>query len=68
MNIGNELAQIKYCKNADEIVKFLEDHNLKFDHWYADGTTLEDSKSKIYVVAYYQEEFDGVFIHLTFNF
>lgn len=32
MNVGNELAQIKYCKDIDEIKKFLENHNLKFDH------------------------------------
>ena len=65
MNVGNELAQIKNCKNLEEIGKFLEDHNLKFDHWYFDrSSSFEDT---LYVVAYYQAE-NGVFISMTFNF
>lgn len=68
MNIGNELAQIKFCKDIEEIRKFLEDHNLKFDHWYLDTDTSQSTDKKgLYVVAYYQD-FDGVFIHLTLNF
>ena len=67
MNIGNELAQIKYCKNLEKIQEFLENHNLKFDHWYLDSNTSNDSKSTLYVVAYYQAE-NGVFISMTFNF
>lgn len=68
MNIGNELAQIRKCKDLDEINKFLEDHNLKLDHWYfdIDHSQLTDKKG-LYVVAYYQD-IDGVFIHITFNF
>ena len=68
MNIGNELAQIKYCKDIDEIKKFLDDHNLTFDHWYLETDTSQStSKKGLYVVAYYQD-LDGIFIHLTFNF
>lgn len=77
MNIGNELAQIKYCKNLEEIQEFLENHNLKLDHWYfdgntkiyerGDGNTSNDFESTLYVVAYYRAE-NGVFISMTFNF
>lgn len=67
MNIGNELAQIKYCKNLQEIQEFLENHNLKLDHWYFDGNTFNDFESILYVVAYYRAE-NGVFISMTFNF
>ena len=68
MNIGNELAQIRYCQNLDEIKNFLEDHNLKFDHWYMEASTSElTDKKGLYIVAYYQD-LDGIFIHLTFNF
>lgn len=68
MNIGNELAQIRKCKGLDEINKFLEDHNLKFDHWYFETSTSDFADKKgLYVVAYYQD-IDGVFIHITFNF
>lgn len=67
MNVGNELAQIKNCKDFDEINKFLEDHNLKFDHWYFKGDTSDFTDNKIYVVAYYRD-IDGVFVHITFNF
>jgi hypothetical protein len=68
MNVGNELAQIKNCKTIDEIKKFLEDHNLKFDHWYLDTSTSENTDTKgLYVVAYYQD-IDGVFIQISFNF
>ena len=68
MNIGNELAQIRKCKDLDEINKFLEDHNLKLDHWYLETSTSESTDKKgVYVVAYYQD-IDGVFIHITFNF
>ena len=68
MNIGEELAQIKHCKNIDEIKKFLDDHNLKFDHWYLDTSTSEDANKKgLYIVAYYQD-FDEVFITISFNF
>ena len=65
MNIGNELAQIKNCKTADEINDFLIDHNLKFDHWYAN--TSDTDKKSVYVVANYQSS-NGVFIQITFNF
>lgn len=68
MNVGNELAQIKNCKTIDEIKKFLEDHNLKFDHWYLDTSTADSIDTKgLYVVAYYQN-IDGVFIQISFNF
>ena len=67
MNIGNELAQIKHCKNLQEIQEFLENHNLKLDHWYFDGNTSNNFESIIYVVAYYRAE-NGVFISMTFNF
>ena len=67
MNIGNELAQIKNCKTLEEIKKFLEDHNLKFDHWYFDRNTSSSFEDTLYVVAYYQTE-NGVFISMTFNF
>ena len=67
MNVGNELAQIKNCKDFDEINKFLEDHNLKFDHWYFKGDISDFTDNKIYVVAYYRD-IDGVFVHITFNF
>ena len=68
MNVGNELAQIKYCKDIDEIKKFLENHNLKFDHWYLDTSTSENiNKKGLYVVAYYLDP-DGAFIEITFNF
>ena len=67
MNIGNELAQIKYCQNLDEIKNFLEDHNLKFDHWYIDTTTADSTDKKgLYVVACYQD-INGVFIQISFN-
>ena len=67
MNIGNELAQIRNCKNLKEIQEFLKDHNLIFDHWYCDSNTSNDFESTLYVVAYYQAE-NGVFISMTFNF
>ena len=68
MNIGEELAQIKHCKDIDEIKKFLENHNLKLDHWYLDISTSENTDKKgLYVVAYYQD-FDKDFIHITFRF
>lgn len=67
MNIGNELAQIKNCKTLEEIKKFLEDHNLKFDHWYFNRNTSSSFEDTLYVVAYYQTE-NGVFISMTFNF
>lgn len=67
MNVGNELAQIKYCKDIDEIKKFLENHNLKFDHWYFDRNASSSFEDTLYVVAYYQAE-NGVFISMTFNF
>ncbi len=67
MNIGNELAQIKHCKNLQEIQEFLENHNLKLDHWYFDGNTSNNFESIIYVVTYYRAE-NGVFISMTFNF
>ena len=54
-------------KCIDEINKFLEDHNLKFDHWYFKGDTSDFTDNKIYVVAYYRD-IDGVFVHITFNF
>ena len=28
MNIGNELAQVKYCEDIDEVRQFCEDHGL----------------------------------------
>lgn len=67
MNVGNELAQIRNCKNLEEIQKFLKNHNLIFDHWYCDSNTSNDLESTLYVVAYYQAE-NGVFISMTFNF
>lgn len=67
MNIGNELAQIKNYKTLEEIKKFLEDHNLKFDHWYFDRNLSSSFEDTLYVVAYYQAE-NGVFISMTFNF
>ena len=67
MNIGNELAQIKNYKTLEEIKKFLEDHNLKFDHWYFDRNSSSSFEDTLYVVAYYQAE-NGVFISMTFNF
>ena len=62
MNVGNELAQIKFCKTLDTINEFLKNHNLKLDHWYIDTDT-----SQIYVVANYQNV-NGVFIQMTFNY
>lgn len=67
MNIGNELAQIKNCANLEEIKKFLEDHNLTLDHWYTDGSASNQTKTSLYVVAYYQDT-NGTFIEVTFNF
>lgn len=32
MNLGKELSQIEQCKTLDEIIAFLKDHNLEFDH------------------------------------
>lgn len=32
MNLGKELSQIKKCETLDEIIAFLKDHNLEFDH------------------------------------
>jgi hypothetical protein len=67
MNVGNELAQIKNCKTLEEIEQFLKDHNLIFDHWYTNGSTSKESKTSLYVVAYYQDT-NGTFIEITFNF
>lgn len=67
MNVGNELAQIKKCKNLEEIQEFLKDHNLKFDHWYFNRNSSSSFEDTLYVVAYYQAE-NGVFISMTFNF
>lgn len=42
MNIGNELAQIKYCKNLEEVETFLRQHNLKLIHYSSsENTSLE---------------------------
>lgn len=50
MNIGNELAQIKKCKDIDEIEKFLTDHNLKLDHWYLEYSASQFAKDqKVYM-------------------
>ena len=59
MNIGNELAQIKNCKDFDEINKFLEDHNLKFDHWYFKGDTSDFIGNKIYICLPFEYELNG---------
>lgn len=68
MNIGNELAQIKNCKNIDEINDFLINHNLEFDHWYLNYDTSQFTDQKgLYVVANYQD-INGTFIQITFNF
>ena len=68
MNVGNELSQIKCCKDLEEIRKFLEDHNLKFDHWYLDIDHSQSTDKKgLYIVAYYQD-LNVVFIQITFNF
>lgn len=67
MNIGKELSQIKYCKDMDEIKKFLEDHNLEFDHYYFEGVTQDTENKGLYVIARYQDS-NGTFIHITFNF
>ena len=67
MNIGNELAQIKNCKTIDEIKKFLENHNLNFDHWYLDTATADSiDKKGLYVVAYYKD-IDADIISKTFE-
>ena len=69
MNIGNELAQIKNCKNIDEINDFLINHNLEFDHWYFNYDTLQSAEDQrsLYVIANYQDV-NGTFIQITFNF
>ena len=67
MNIGKELSQIKYCKNMDEIKKFLEDHNLELDHYYFNGDTRDTENKNLYIIARYQD-LNGTFIHITFNF
>lgn len=42
MNISNELAQIKYCKNLEEVETFLKQHNLKLIHYSSsENTSLE---------------------------
>ena len=42
MNIGNELAQIKHCKNLEEVETFLKQHNLKLTHYSSsENTSLE---------------------------
>lgn len=69
MNIGNELAQIKKCKDIDEIEKFLTDHNLKLDHWYLEYSASQFAKDQkgLYVIASYEND-DGTFIQITFYF
>ena len=69
MNIGNELAQIKKCKDIDEIEKFLTDHNLKFDHWYLEHSTSQSAEDQkgLYVIASYEND-NGTFIQITFYF
>lgn len=67
MNIGKELSQIKYCKTIDEVIAFLKDHNLEFDHWYFKGNTSEFTNNQIYIVANYTDPENNVFIQITFN-
>ena len=63
MNIGNELAQIKYCKNLEEVKTFLEQHNFKLVHYSSsENTSLEGYIDGI--DAEYQDNND-VYMRLT---
>lgn len=68
MNLGKELSQIKQYKTLDEIIAFLKDHNLEFDHWYFEGNTSDFIDAQhIYIVANYTDSENNVFIQITFS-
>lgn len=71
MNIGKELSQIKYCKTIDEVIAFLKDHNLKFDHCYPGSnyvyTNDNTSHPLTYIVANYWDDNNDVWINFVFS-
>lgn len=68
MNLGKELSQIKQCETLDEIIAFLKDHNLEFDHYYFKGNTSDFIDDQMYIVANYTDPENNVFIQITFSF
>ncbi len=68
MNIGKELSQINKCETLDEIIAFLKDHNLEFDHWYFEGNTSDFiNAQRIHIIANYTDPENNVLIQITFS-